>query len=109
MMIPIPGRLMTTFPFGIGLHQLGQARVEGGDALLGPQHLRGDLGDKRRLGLGGWQLVALGLGCRDYPAGELLRAVNTAGLQPSAQAGLAEPAGGYRARPGSRRRGDPSW
>ena len=72
----------------------GQARLEGVDALLGPQHLGGDLGDQHGLGLGSRQLVALGLGGRYDPAGEFLRAVDAAGLQPACQAGLAEPADG---------------
>ena len=73
----IPGMVRTTRASGLSASKLLQARVELGDPLPGAQYLRGDLGDEGRLGLGGRQLPALGLGGRDDPPGQVSSALRT--------------------------------
>src|SRR5215210_6695778 len=100
MMIPIPGRLMTSFPSGWASTSSARRALRASmrSLVLDTSEAISDTSVALVSGLGGRQLVALGLGGRYYPAGELLGAVDAAGLQPTAQVCLAEPASGCGSR-----------
>jgi hypothetical protein len=97
MTIPIPGKLMTTFPCGLvstsSARRVSRAAIRSlvlntSEAISATSAaLASAAGSSWRLSLGG----------RDYPAGEFLRAVeDAAGFEPTGQAGLAEPTGSCR-------------